>query len=275
MSTFLSDNSSIAEFEKLLELDDLNSDNFCEISQFLDLNPGSDFQYADLKGVDFSNCDLSSFVFKGSDLSGSFGINIRMPSVRNLQDAILTDSVFSNYYESESYLDQSPPLRKDVLRSSKDEALAQSQWILDVSSDKGRSEEELSAITSKLFSETKFHSVKNSILYGSMRFLAEAEFKKFLFRLFATDMDDEETIRITLQMLSRMFPNDDDAINYPIAIIRSEQRLALLDAAISSVARSKHYSKFKQLVIENILSDRRGQWRRGGLRQGWRGCRTC
>lgn len=261
MSTFLSDSSTISNFEKLLELENFDSENFCELTRFLELDPKSDFQYADLRDVDFSNCDLTNYTFIGSDLRGSHGINVKMPSLQNLEGANTSESVFSNYYETETYLNLNPKTRKDISRNSNDDALGQSQWILDVSREAHRSKEELSAITNKLFSETKFHSVKNSVLYGSMRFLDKAEFKKFLFHLFATEMENEETIKITLLMLSRMFPNDSDAIKYPLAIIRSEQRLSLLDSAVSSIASSNHYTKFRQLVRENICSDKRYQFR--------------
>jgi Pentapeptide repeats (8 copies) len=261
MNTFLSDNVSSSDFERLLEFDTMESDNFCELAKFLDLNPATDFQHADLSRVDFSNCDLSMFVFKGSDLTGSFGVNIQMPPPKNLEGALLNNSVFLGFFSSERYLDCNPKIRADLARRSTSDALELSQWVLDLSVNKGRSKEELSAVTTKLFSETKFHSVKNSILYGSLHILGKEDFKKFLFHLFATEMDDEKTIQITLQMLSRIFPNDDDAINYPISIIRSEHRLALLDLAISSVAKRNHNSRLKELVRENIVSDKRREYR--------------
>lgn len=48
---------------------DANATNFVELARIAGLNPASDFRFANLKGVDFSNQDLNGFDFTGALLN--------------------------------------------------------------------------------------------------------------------------------------------------------------------------------------------------------------
>lgn len=268
MNTFLDDIIDAEQFEKIVDLEERKTSNFCEIVTELGLCPNSDFKYADLKGVDFSQCDLRDFNFKGSDLRNSFGVGVKMPPLENLEGAELEGSVFANFVSTENTLLKRPRVAAEVLRRSHEDSLEQSAWILKVAADKSRDANELSAITTKLFEETAYNSVKNSVLYSSLNFLNLDRFKGFLFHLFATQMGDAETIKGALKLLSKVFPGDADAMMYPLAIISSERNPSLLDVAVQSVYESKFFHENKGVVREYLLAAERVEYRQVLIKRG-------
>ena len=57
--------------DRIEALEQAQTDNFLQLVAIAELDPEKSFQYANLRGVDFSSCDLKGFKFTGSALYGA------------------------------------------------------------------------------------------------------------------------------------------------------------------------------------------------------------
>ncbi|SDU42552.1 DUF4147 domain-containing protein [Stappia sp. ES.058] len=71
--------------ERIQAVEQAETENFLELVKIAKLDPSKSFQYANLRGVDFSNCDLGGFNFTGSALSGA-----------NFSGCKISDALFDN-----------------------------------------------------------------------------------------------------------------------------------------------------------------------------------
>ena len=86
---------------RYLEFDDAN---FNKHVAFLNLNPKTDFRFADLAGVDFSDADIQGFDFTGADLRGATGVNVHWDQTTILKGADTSDSLFAYRIDRDRFL---------------------------------------------------------------------------------------------------------------------------------------------------------------------------
>src|SRR5438552_575969 len=93
--------------ERFLSYEDTN---FNAQTEFLRLDPRSDFRNADLYGADLSNSNLCGYDFTGSDLRGATGVNVLWDDSTILKDAETGSSVFAYSLNRDEYLEKNPTL---------------------------------------------------------------------------------------------------------------------------------------------------------------------
>jgi hypothetical protein len=87
-------NLTPADKKTLSQISESTTLSFSDKVTMLELDPKNDFQYSDLRKVNFSNSNLCGFNFTGSNLTGSIGNNIQFDDTTILIDCELQDSPF-------------------------------------------------------------------------------------------------------------------------------------------------------------------------------------
>jgi internalin A len=91
--------------ERIKKVKEADTDDFVELTQLADLDPRTDYRYANLEGVDFSGADLSGFDFTGARMKECVFRNTKVSSTRFLGVDLDADTI----------LDVSPELHTTVI----------------------------------------------------------------------------------------------------------------------------------------------------------------
>jgi hypothetical protein len=229
------------------------STNFLEQVTFLGLNPKSDFQFADLTYVDFSNSNLHGFDFTGADLRGSTGFNVQWDETTNFKDAETGSSLFSYRLTLSKFLKEHPQTSETINR------LARAHWtnaILDVHKllSEGKNDPNAAKIAEAVFDRTQDPAVKSNILYFMrLTSVSREEHKQFVLNIFACHSQDTSILVSAVRALVALYRNDSNTqtlllrcLEHPNQKIRAE--------ALNGILSSKHLAKSVQNIIDHVIS---------------------
>jgi Pentapeptide repeats (8 copies) len=250
-------------FSELILMDETN---FVALSLGAQLDPALDFLNSDLRDVDFSNCDLSNFRFNGSDLRGSFGVNIVFPSVDNLIGCETTDSPFDfvagvgskifkdKSLESRLYFDELDPLTvstwisESTRRGSKgrDRAIEQAIWM---------------------FSSCEDPTIIKSVIYQAGQFFEKsAEYRAFLMWVIASKGGNSHAFSSVLRVLSRVFRDDPNVHNLMLSVFENDLNMANKQIAYGHIIAAAKRGAIPRAIVSRIASDKFRDFRKALIR---------
>jgi len=231
----------------------LQETNFVAQTEFLGLDPRSDFRQADLFCVDFSNSDIRGYDFTGSDLRGATGINVKWDQTTILKDAETASSVFAYAQARDAYFRNHPDLAEQVQRLSKE------HWthtILEVADllDRKKVNPDSLWVAKSLFDATKSLPVRSNILY----FMSPAsddpeQHKDFIYNICARYSDEPPVIKSAIRTLNALYLSDIGVVNV-LGSFLDHSDIAIRNEALKGILSSRYFSRASPKLLQYTIA---------------------
>lgn len=237
-------------FEMAEKVESSKVSGFSELVRIAGLDPETDFQNSNLKGVDFSNSDLSSFNFRGADLSGSFGVNVKFPPLENLQFATIDDSVFRHAVETSKLFTATSGIRH--LRFPNDDATTVSEWIYKNTAPGAKNREEaISTVLANLERVTNSTIIIDSMLAASSFFNDRLSYRDLLLGIISKHKSSPAVVIYVIKMLVETSRRDTLTVRTLWALLEHDPRPDVRLAAYGNLLRALEGEE--KTVAHNLL----------------------
>jgi uncharacterized protein YjbI with pentapeptide repeats len=242
---------------RYLEFDDAN---FNKHVAFLNLNPKTDFRFADLAGVDFSDADIQGFDFTGADLRGATGVNVHWDQTTILKGADTSDSLFAYRIDRDRFLAENPAEAKRI------KLLVRNHWtdtILGV--EKLLNDKKYPhgmKVAQAVFDETEDIVVRSNILLF-MRLATDSgeKHREFIFNIIARHGGEVNVVRAALRALGALYPDNKAAFNIFKAYIGHEDE-TIRHEALRGIINSTQFVSALGDIFPYLEGSRSGLLRR-------------
>lgn len=227
--------------------------NFGAQAKFLGLDPKKDFQHADLRGVDFSDTNLGGFNFRGADLRGATGVNVKWDATTILDGAETADSLFSFEQARRKIFAEKPKLAEQVQR------LKDNHWtnaILGVADllDSRKVDADSLWVAKTLFEERDELSVRSNILFFMAPVVDDPEeHKGFIYNIFARHSHQPNIVKSALRTLSALYSGDMGAVNV-LASYLDHSDIEVRDTALRGILSSPFFMQVRDRILKFMIA---------------------
>lgn len=264
---FLSDAITELRTEKIHDFISASETNFCILGAQLGLRPESDFQNADLSGVDFSGSDLSRHVFLGSDLSFSFGSDVVMPSPEALAGADLRMSPFAFFAEHSALIETARKMSAGLLLNDLDPTVT-SEWVHDSARSNTIDRGQFIAKCLAFLSLTKSPTIAIDVTHAASKFFGSMEgYKDFLFWTISQEKISKQVKFACFSILAKVFDRDPEILRYLLRIVYHSTDSSFQFAAYSALQKSPTGQRNERLLTESIFGEKNKPIRRALIRE--------
>jgi hypothetical protein len=234
--------------------------NFVAQAEFLNLDPTSDFRYADLSCVDFSYSNICGFDFTGSDLRGATGVNVEWDNTTILKYANTADSLFSHRLSRDRFFAENPLVGEEVQRLTGERWTGQILGVERLLSSKNKDDSAI-RIAGAVFDEVNDITVRSNILFFMKRAIdSPGEYRNFLYNIFACHGGEAKIIRSAMRALRALYPHDIGAFNLMTRYL-NHCDVDISTEALNGVLASRHLSGILHKV-QTLLSGPEREYQR-------------